>query len=461
MQSDALFHGAPKSTSPHIHLNSQAPQDQKKKRNDKHLVQVEMQALWFENAYLIKYDICKPRILASLLTTLLPPILKVTTVSSSHEHFSTPKVSFCHPIFSEKFNRVNRLTPDDIYNDINPFYLILSSAKPEELRFSKKKTCHLLWSQYLTKVEFFDNKVDYGLYATKTFTIPRQHTHLKSFPVHRPFTIIDALKYDDMAIKNLRMRDLGLDLESFKDLYFCINEIFLFMFFNQFKLTPKFLDVRWQPHNGSFILETESFEDDLTELPYEIMSNTSKMTICYNLAQEIMYLLRTFSLLGWFCFDFKPQNIVYKQAPTLTGEQYLKLRMVDFDARYYGTNLYPFPVIFWCNLFALVLNFESIHCWKNLINGEFWWWHQGLATFLVNILHLDVDLGLPQCIRIWTYLAKNEPKDEEGFVDPFYVSWFYREKRKHPFIREKELEVEIAKFIRKGWQNLYHKYYKS
>lgn len=351
------------------------------------------------------------------------------------------------------------------------FWSFLNDVGPKPFYFSQIHTCHKLWNTYVDGNIWKTLKLDLLPWAYKESckkNMPSYKAHTKHFEVHIPFGFsLDPAKSED-TLKTVTLDDVGFDEEGLEDTLVCMQEVFLYLFFNQFLLTPRFLRCAWRPLYGEIALITEKYEGDLTMLPRTVLRHSSKQELLAELSQEILFLVRSISLLGWFCFDLKPQNMVFKWSTPSTlahssasRESKLSIKMIDFDARYYASAQLPFSVLFWCNLYALCLNFEGIHRWKSKQCGTFWWWEEGTANLLLKVLNTDLSVGLRTCSILWTHLAVVEQNNPNQFIDPFYVTWFYCKKHKHTFKSRQELYVQITAFIYNQWTVLAGNYINS
>lgn len=338
------------------------------------------------------------------------------------------------------------------------FWSLLNDLGPKYFYFSQICTCHSLWNTFANGKMWKCIKLDLlprAFRKNTQQTRPPLRVHTKHFEVHRPFGFsLDPLE-SDAILKTVTLDDVGCDDEGQEDTLVCMQEVFLFLFFNQFLLTPRFLRCAWRPLYGEISLMTEQYDGDLTVFPRTMLRYLPKQEILADMSQEILFLVRSLSLLGWLCFDLKPQNMVFRwHTPgknSTSQRNRLSVKLIDFDARYYASAHLPFSVLFWCNLYALCLNFEGVHRWKSRHCGNFWWWEEGVATLLLKVLKPDLSVGLRTCSILWTHLAVVEQKNPNQFIDPFYVTWYYCKKEKHIFSSREELYVQITAFIYSQW----------
>lgn len=346
-----------------------------------------------------------------------------------------------------------------------PVWSFLNDLGPQPFRFSKMHACHLLWNHFVKAKSWKCVQLDFLPWAFRKNAqqnAPPLKVHTKHFKLHTPFGFSLQPSKSEAALKSITLDDLAFEEEGVQDTLVCLQEVFLFLFFNQFLLTPRFLQCAWRPLYGEIALVTEKYDGDLTVISRTMLRHLPKSQLLAEISQEILFLVRGISLLGWFCFDLKPQNMVFRWCRrgggAASGRSKLSIKLIDFDARYYTNAQLPFSVLFWCNLYALCLNFEGTHRWKNRLCGNFWWWEEGTASLLLQVLKADLSVGLRTCSIMWSHLAMIEQNNPNQFIDPFYVTWYYCKKQKHTFSSQQELHVQITAFLYSQWTALANLY---
>lgn len=221
---------------------------------------------------------------------------------------------FAVPITRSLLGAEQKLTPRQNPNQNvkyilkHSFWSFIKDLGPKPFDFPKINICHSLWNNFVDGSIWKILKLDLVPWKNQKSdrpSVPPSQLHTKHFDLHIPFGFSLEPSESKALLKTVSPEDIGLEEEGIEETLVCMREIFLYLFFNQFLLTPRFLRCAWRPLYGEIAFITEKYEGDLTTLPRTMLRHLPKQELIANLSQEILFLVRSISLLGWFCFDLK------------------------------------------------------------------------------------------------------------------------------------------------------------